>query len=272
MQLEETMTKNQDLLIIAIQAAQKASVEILKIYSAPFDVEWKQDNSPLTAADRASHQVISEILKQTEIPVLSEEGQFDSFEKRGSWKNFWLVDPLDGTKEFVRRNGEFTINIALMENNKPLLGLIHIPVKDVLYATDGTSFYKIEQTATRLFQSSLDLEAYALIPSNEQRSKEVVRVLASRSHMSPETAAYVKNLEKEYDRVELLSAGSALKFCLLAEGRADVYPRFAPTMEWDTAAGHALLKAVGKNILLVNSGQEMTYNKHSLVNDWFIAK
>lgn len=266
------MTPLDNLLVIAIKTARKASVEILKVYNSEFVVERKEDRSPLTAADKASHAVITGELEQTGIPVLSEEGQFDPYHTRSSWKNFWLVDPLDGTKEFIRRNGEFTINIAYMENNRPLVGVIFIPVWDVVYAGNGKSLYKIEKASMLTADEFAALHNFEVTPDVSANPKDTVRVLASRSHSSPETTKFVKDLEEKYAHVELVSAGSALKFCLLAEGKADVYPRFAPTMEWDTAAGHALLKSVGKNILLVHSGLEMPYNKHSLVNDWFIAK
>ena len=262
----------EQLLIHAISAALKASVEILSIYNSPFAVEMKEDKSPLTAADKASHAIITSELAELGVPVLSEEGQFDSFNIRGAWNKFWLVDPLDGTKEFIKRNGEFTINIALLEKNQPVMGVIHGPVWDVLYAGYGNSLFRIEKASQQSIRSIADLNNFLIKPSVSGDSESLVRVLASRSHMSPETQSFVRDLEKKYSKVELLSAGSALKFCLLAEGKADVYPRFAPTMEWDTAAGHALLKTVGKNILLVHSGLEMPYNKHSLVNDWFIAK
>lgn len=259
------------LLLTAIKAALKASVDILKIYNSAFAVEMKEDKSPLTAADKASHTIISKELEASGIPILSEEGQFISYHTRNEWSQFWMVDPLDGTKEFIRRNGEFTINIAFMEKNLPTMGVIHIPVKDVLYASDGASLFRIENASTQNITVNT-LQNFHIHPTLQNVNTETVRVLASRSHMSVETSDFVKSLEKQYSGIELVSAGSALKFCLLAEGNADVYPRFAPTMEWDTAAGHALLKSVGRNILLVTSGLEMTYNKPSLVNDWFIAK
>lgn len=258
------MNELKELARIALKAASVASQEILKIYEQDFTVEYKDDESPLTTADKASHAVIASLLKETNIPVFSEEGKSIPFEVRSLYEKFWLVDPLDGTKEFIKRNGEFTVNIALMQNNVPVLGVIAQPVKNKLWCgIPGDGFYsgeilKADEILSKPFHQMKDDSA-------------AVRVLASRSHRSVETDDFINDLKKK-SAVEILSAGSALKFCLLAEGKADVYPRFAPTMEWDTAAGHAILLSVGKNILTYPSNTVLTYNKPNPVNDWFIAR
>ncbi len=252
---------------LALKAAFAAGEKIMEIYSEKISVDFKTDGSPLTEADKASHETIVEFLKDTGIPVLSEEGKDIEFDERSKWEYYWLVDPLDGTKEFIKKNGEFTVNIALMKNGVPLSGVIFQP-------TAGKAFAGIAGDGLYMFTMS-----DKPIISNERRIKSEIgkelhktRVIASRSHMSENTESFINDLRNKQENVELVNAGSSLKFCLLAEGKADVYPRFAPTMEWDTAAGHALLKAVGKNIYLFPSGEEMTYNKPKLINDWFIAR
>lgn len=259
-------------IIPAIRAAVAAGREILAVYNSGFGVETKEDHSPLTEADKAAHRVIASVLEPTGLPLLSEEGRSISYDERKKWNAFWLVDPLDGTKEFIRRNGEFTVNIALIEGEHPCMGIVYMPVQDILYAAEGTSFYKLTEASMRTINSLDELKSFRLFPEKKMQEKEEMRVVASRSHLSAETEAFIESLKHEYPAIQFVSAGSALKFCLLAEGRADVYPRFAPTMEWDTAAGHALLRAVGKNIFVVPQGREMTYNKPDLVNDWFIAR
>jgi 3'(2'), 5'-bisphosphate nucleotidase len=324
------------------------------------DYELKEDQSPLTKADQSAHTVIEEILKAAfpETPILSEEGKDIPYENRKEWKRFWLVDPLDGTKEFLKRNGEFTVNIALVENNEPVLGVIYAPDKDILYwGIVGEGAYKAESahaawvnTINRANSSTRDDEKNTLeslkkeseelplvrdelplrdgggdeLPTNTQNSEELrktIRVVASRSHYSGETEEYVNELAKgatdedsrgaggepssgefssnqapqsthrktpmhaqklgprqseqprrEDPRIELVQAGSSLKLCLIAEGKADVYPRFAPTMEWDTGAGQAIVAATGGRVLQADEEQTLRYNKEDLTNPWFIAK
>jgi 3'(2'), 5'-bisphosphate nucleotidase len=249
---------------IALRAAVMASDEIIKIYDQDFTIEFKDDDSPLTSADKASHKAISSLLGSTGIPVFSEEGKSIPYDVRSSFSEFWLVDPLDGTKEFIKRNGEFTVNIALMRNNIPVLGVIAQPVKEKLWCgIPGYGFFSGKIS---------DGEKILSAPFRESNDRsDTKRVLASRSHRSVETDDFINDLKKE-SSVEIVNAGSALKFCLLAEGKADVYPRFAPTMEWDTAAGHAILLSVGKNIFTYPSNTVLTYNKPNPVNDWFIAR
>ena len=244
---------------LAEKAAIQGGKEILDVYhSDNFEVEKKGDQSPLTLADRKAHLAIMEVLEVSGIPVLSEEGKEIPYEERKNWKRLWIVDPLDGTKEFIKRNGEFTVNIALIDNGIPLLGVINVPVKNELYSgASGMGARKVQNG-----------ESIA-IPIVQKARK--YRAVGSRSHMSPETQDFLENLKKEHGEVEIVSMGSSLKICLVAEGTADVYPRFAPTMEWDTAAGHAIAKAAGKSLIDVKTNEEMVYNRKDLLNNWFVV-
>ena len=258
--------KIKELLHIAIKASLEAGNEILEVYDSDFAVEHKEDKSPLTLADKNAHIIISEHLKDTGLPILSEEGKEISYEERKDWEYFWMVDPLDGTKEFVKRNGEFTVNIALIHNGDPVMGVIYVPVTEVLYygAKDMGAYRTSKPDLTDVFSGGEQL------PLVNGRTKYIV--VASRSHMSTETEEFVEQLKQEHGEVEIVSMGSSLKICLVAEGSADIYPRFAPTMEWDTAAGHAIVQAAGKQVIDYNSGEQMKYNKENLLNDWFIVK
>jgi 3'(2'), 5'-bisphosphate nucleotidase len=260
---------NPGLITLSIEAAIKAGSAILEVYQSEFAVEHKEDRSPLTLADKNAHDVINEILSSTSIPVLSEEGKMISYDERKSWKEMWLVDPLDGTKEFIKRNGEFTVNIALVQDGVSRYGVIYQPTTGELFYGDSEDeahwFIHVEGRSVReSFQSGKKIDRKNL--------PNVYTIVASRSHLSPETAAYIDDARKKYGKVDMVSSGSSLKLCMLAAGHAHVYPRFAPTMEWDTAAGHAILKAAGGNIFSWNTGQELLYNKSDLRNDWFIAK
>ena len=269
---------NKDILYKAIDAALKAGVEILSIYNdakADFQIERKSDQSPLTIADKKAHAVIVSQLSSFQIPILSEEGKAIPFEKRENWDQFWVVDPLDGTKEFIKKNGEFTVNIALLQNNVPTLGVIYIPVQKVLYfASSELGAYKYVNISNLEGLSNLDLlisNATKLPVARKNRDEYVI--VASRSHLSEETQAYISELEKQHNHIQLVSAGSSIKICWVAEGIADVYPRFAPTMEWDTAAGHAIILAAGKQIVkALTPNEALEYNKEDLLNPWFIVK
>lgn len=247
------------LLSTAITAAEKASEEILKVYhSGDFQPEAKGDASPLTLADKMAHQCIVDILKSTDLPILSEEGNAIPYQERKNWEYFWMVDPLDGTKEFIKRNDEFTVNIALIHQGRPVLGVVAVPVsRDVYYAEEGKgAWLKRGGKEIKLpVRSPLDL------------SRKGLRVVASRSHMNQETKDFIDNLTD----AELVTAGSSLKFMLLAEGKADVYPRYAPTMEWDTAAAHAIVHAVGLHVTEYGTEKELTYNKKNLLNPYFLV-
>ena len=262
----------EELLDIAIEAALKGSEEILEVYGREFVVEQKEDYSPLTEADKRAHEAISGVLESTGLPILSEEGKLMDYDNRKEWSRFWMVDPLDGTKEFVKRNGEFTVNIALIENGDPVMGVIHVPVSDVLYlGASGKGSFKVDKAATIKGKKTYEWIAMAktLPMSSDTRPYTVV---ASRSHLSVETSDFIKMKEEEHGNVAIASMGSSLKICLVAEGAADVYPRYAPTMEWDTAAGHAIAMAAGKQIIDYTTGEPMRYNKENLLNNWFTVE
>lgn len=251
-----------DLLEKVVEIAVAAGREILQIYDhSDFDVEIKGDGSPLTQADRRAHKLIVARLSELtpDIPVLSEESSDDVFEARTAWEKMWLVDPLDGTKEFVKRNGEFTVNIALLDGNRPVMGVVHTPVKRIShFAETDTGAFRSDsgQTAHRISVRKLD-------PSN-------VVMVASRSHAGPSVEAYRKNLAKQVDNLEIASMGSSLKLCLVAEGQADVYPRLGPTSEWDTAAAHCVVEAAGGSVTKID-GSPLSYNKENILNPWFLV-
>lgn len=249
-----------DLLVIGIEAAEEASIQILEVYhSNDFNVEAKEDNSPLTRADQKAHHAIVKILEQTNFPILSEEGKNIPYFEREHWKHFWMVDPLDGTKEFIKRNGEFTVNIALIEGNQPVLGVVVMPTSGkVYYGAQGLGSFVKENGVIK------QLPPKKRVDLNQPQ----LRVVASRSHMSEETNQFIKSLHKPV----LISKGSSLKFMLLAENEADIYPRFAPTMEWDTAAAHAIVNQIGVHVLNYDSQAELVYNKENLLNPSFICK
>lgn len=266
----------------AVAGAFVAGRSILEVYGTDFTAEQKEDRSPLTEADKRAHLAILEELKATGLPVLSEEGRSIGVEERQQWERYWLVDPLDGTKEFIKRNGEFTVNIALMERDAlpasslgthtPIAGLIYVPVKDLLYlAWRGGGAYRVEQSATLGTTSAYEVAARAeRLPMDVKR--EAFTVVASRSHNSPDTEAFIARMKEKHGAVNTVSMGSALKICLVAEGAADAYPRYAPTMEWDTAAGHAIAIEAGRQLVDVSTGAPMRYNKQDLVNQWFIVE
>ena len=257
------------LLTTAINSAIQGGHAIMKVYGSDFEVEHKDDNSPLTIADKNCHIVIERFLSSTNIPILSEEGSKIPFEKRNKWEYFWLVDPLDGTKEFVKKNGEFTVNIALIYNGNPVMGVIYVPVKEDLYfAMQGLGSYKANRSASIDSLDKLILKSNQL-PINYNRNTYIM--VGSRSHMSPETEMFFAEQQRQHGQVEVMSVGSSLKLCMVAEGKADAYPRYAPTMEWDTAAGHAIAKFAGFSVKKYNSSQELVYNKENLLNPWFLV-
>lgn len=252
----------EELIQLAKLAAFEAGKEILKVYETDFSVETKSDDSPLTLADQSGHDKIVSFLNETNIPILSEEGKHLPFNQRKEWDSFWLVDPLDGTKEFVKRNGEFTVNIALIKNNIPVMGVIYVPVQDVMYYGCDDKAFKIENYSTKAEIQSLPIEY----------KRKVFTIVGSRSHMSKETELFFEDMKKTHGELELLAVGSSLKLCMVAEGKADIYPRYAPTMEWDTGAGHAIVKAAGFKVVQYQSNEELVYNKENLLNPWFLVK
>jgi 3'(2'), 5'-bisphosphate nucleotidase len=254
----------------AIEAALCAGNKIREVYSsAEFFVRQKEDETPVTLADQLAHQEIIDILKSTSIPVLSEEGTHSDFSLRKTWTKLWLVDPLDGTKEFIKRNDEFTVNIAFIINGKPMMGVIYAPVWDELYVgIIGTGAWRIKNPPVNCsFQIVLD--SGVKLPDKTTSDNYVV--LLSRSHMNTETELFIEKIRKENPNIQMESKGSSLKLCLIAEGSATIYPKLGKTMEWDTAAGHAILKSVGKNVFHTDQKTELTYNKENLQNPQFIA-
>lgn len=265
----------QQYILNAIDAALQAGEQILSIYNDPasdFQIEKKADNSPLTIADRKAHETISHFLSDTPFPLLSEEGKRLPYSERRAWETLWIVDPLDGTKEFIKRNGEFTVNIALVHRAVPVMGVIYVPVKKELYfGSDDGGAYKLSGITARDGMSWEELVAKAFrLPETTVRDRFVV--VASRSHLTPETEAYIDEVKRTHADVELISSGSSIKICQVAEGKADVYPRFAPTMEWDTAAGHAIARAAGMEIYQAGKEEPLRYNKEDLLNPWFIVE
>lgn len=263
--------RNQQIYAAAF-AAIEAGKAIMSVYGTDdFQVETKEDDTPLTLADQKAHHTIASFLKPLGLPILSEEGKQMPFDLRKGWDSFWLVDPLDGTKEFIKRNGEFTVNIALIEKGLPVLGIIYVPVSTVLYLGEvGSGAWRIQ--LAELPESIEDIVSCIgqKLPANQT---EEYAVVASRTHTNKETGGFIEEIQANRPNVKLVSRGSSLKLCMIAEGEANIYPRFAPTMEWDTAAGHAICKASGAMVLKADDpGEELTYNKESLINPWFIAR
>ena len=264
-----TMTEK-ELLSTAITAAISAGAEILDVYQHDFEVEFKIDKSPLTMADRRAHDAICAALLPTGLPILSEEGKNIPFDERKGWKEFWLVDPLDGTKEFVKRNGEFTVNIALVIDGKAVMGVILVPVSGLLYfASRSSGAFKIVLSGNEDFNIDKLMSDAVILPA--EKNDDTLTVVCSRSHQSPETVDFIETLRKTDAVIDLISIGSSLKMCLIAEGKAHIYPRFGPTMEWDTAAGQAILEIAGANMNQVDSNIPVQYNKPDLRNPWFVA-
>jgi 3'(2'), 5'-bisphosphate nucleotidase len=264
-----------------LRVCHEAGKAILKVYYSDFEVEHKDDKSPLTLADRRSHKIIADglaALQDWPLPLLSEEGITMPYDERKTWEMFWLVDPLDGTKEFVKRNGEFTVNIALILNGRPILGVIYLPVKNIFYfGAEGLGTYRLDSSDSI---SSGSLEAILLASVKLTRTPHSpidtsahprISVIGSRSHMSHETERFIHGLKAIYEKVDFVAAGSSLKFCLIAEGKADVYPRFGPTMEWDTAAGQAIVEQAGGLVLRAGTQEPLSYNKENLLNPSFIV-
>ena len=247
-----------------LTTARLAGQAILEVYETDFEVQRKDDASPLTEADLAAHRVITARLRERypDMPILSEESTEQTpYELRRAWTRFWLVDPLDGTKEFVKRNGQFTVNIALIENSQPTLGVIYAPVLDRLYhGVVGQGAWKTEGGKQEVLP----------LPGGKERNGIVIA--GSLSHPSPEMDAFIEEQRRTHGNVEFMAMGSSLKICLVAEGTADIYPRFGPTMEWDTAAGHAIANAAGRRVVRHDSDEELRYNKPDLHNDWFIVR
>jgi 3'(2'), 5'-bisphosphate nucleotidase len=241
--------------------ARRAGDEIMQVYQREFDVTHKGDGSPLTEADLAAHRLIVSGLRdiQPALPVLSEESRDIAYEERASWQRYWLVDPLDGTREFVNRNGEFTVNIALIENGTPRLGVVYAPVHDILY--QGSAEHGAWRSEAGALPTAIRVRSF---------SGQHPCVVASRSHRGAALEQALERLSRSFGEIDIMSMGSSFKLCLVAEGRADLYPRLGPTSEWDTAAAHAVVNAAGGRVMTLD-GRELQYNKHDLLNPWFIV-
>lgn len=249
--------------IIAI--AREAGDEVMKVYKETIKVEEKEDHSPLTLADTRSNDVIIKSLKNLfpDVPILSEETKQVDYAVRKNWDYFWLVDPLDGTKEFIKRNGEFTINIALIHNTQPVASVLYAPaLNKMYYCIKGLGSYGLDEGGNLI----------KLTPQPNYLTKQKINVVASRSHLTDDVLQFVEQLKKQGKEVDFVSSGSSLKFCLVAEGKADVYPRFGPTMEWDTAAGQAIAECAGAKVLNSETNQPLSYNKKNLLNPFFVVE
>ena len=260
-----------ELLKCAILAAVEAGKAIVKIYeSENFQIEFKGDSSPLTRADKAAHNIIEKYLLETDIPILSEEGNHEGYEIRKHWKRLWIVDPLDGTKEFIKRTGEFTVNIALIEDGYPIAGVVFVPVTQTLYYGDvDNGSFKIVLNSTWRQDCAVDIVKPKKLPISIQEQN--FKVVASVSHLSKETENFVDILKEKYGAIDFLSIGSSLKICKIAEGSADIYPRLGPTMEWDTAAGQAIAECAGMRFINWYTKQRFNYNRAELLNNWFVV-
>ena len=248
-----------------IDIARKAGAKILDSYNNQHhEITYKNDESPLTDADINSHKIISsELMAISNLPIISEESE-SIYTKS---ENYWLIDPLDGTKEFINKNGEFTVNIALIENSKPVIGVIYAPALNVLYfAERKLGSYKTLITALDEFDNSKAFRLPLVENSNEYK------VLTSRSHLDDNTLDYIDNLKVNNLKAVSVPMGSSLKFCLLAEGLADCYPRFSPCMEWDTAAGQIICDEAGFKVIDLKTMKPIVYNRENLINNYFIAK
>jgi 3'(2'), 5'-bisphosphate nucleotidase len=249
-----------------IEIAKSAGGAIMEIYEKDFSIEYKDDKSPLTEADTKSNQIICDALseKYPNIPILSEENKEVPYEERKSWSYYWCIDPIDGTKEFIKKNGEFTVNIALIHNDTPVLGVVYAPaIEEIYYAKKSEGAYK----------NGIKLP----LKSNKNANQKLF-VVASKSHLSEETQLFIDALHSE--EIEQISKGSSLKLCMVAEGEADIYPRLAPTMEWDTAAADAIVREAGKmtyiydemfDVKHLEKAKKLVYNKVNLLNPWFVV-
>jgi len=260
-----------DLLKRAIKAAIEAGVEINSIYeSGIVETSYKEDKSPVTNADMVSNRIIIDHLKVTGIPILSEESKNIPYNERKIWRSLWIIDPLDGTKEFLKKNGEFTVNIALVTRNKPIIGVIYAPVTRELY------FGCLRMGSFKTIVEDTGQDIQAIINGAEKlpfaNKNQMYTVVISRSHMNRATEEYIRSRSGSTEKPKLVSRGSSLKICLVAEGTALYYPRFGPTMEWDIAAGHAIAENAGRTIRRIYDGKQISYNKESLLNPAFIVE
>ena len=240
-----------------VSIAKVAGNAIMEIYNKDFKIEYKDDKSPLTEADTKANEIICKALQKLypNIPIMSEENKQVKYEIRKNWEYYWCIDPIDGTKEFIKKNGEFTVNIALIHINTPVLGIVYAPAINEMYeAKKGFGAFKNGQK----------LPLY----TNDNKDEDI-KVVASKSHLSKETKEFIDTIKTK--KIEQVSKGSSLKLCMVAEGVADIYPRLAPTMEWDTAAADAIVIESGKKTYQFESNKPLVYNKEYLLNPWFIV-
>lgn len=258
-----------DCFLIAAPTAINAGEKIMEIYNNnDFQIEYKHDNSPLTVADKKSNSIIINALNEFNIPIISEESEIPDYSVRKNWDYFWLIDPLDGTKEFIKRNGEFTVNIALIKNQQPILGIIYIPVtKELYFGIEAIGSFKYN--GNKLPDNWADIRKDSIpLPS---KNFNHLKVLVSRSHQSSKIEKYLNELRCVNPNIKTISKGSSLKLCSIASEEAQIYPRFTPTMEWDIAAGHAIVKFAGGLILQIDTHKELKYNKQNLQNPCFLC-
>jgi len=272
-------------LAIGLRASLLAGDAVMRVYDSDFKVDLKSDQSPITEADRQSHEILMAQLSK-EIPILSEEGSKIAYEERKDWNLFWLIDPLDGTKEFVKRNGEFTVNVALIERHNPIAGIVYLPAKGILffggrgfgsYRVSGAALDKIKESESNDALKSADAlqsalaSAVSLPDPHKMQPLKKVKIVQSVSHVTEKEADFIVRLKAKFEDLDTASAGSSLKFCLVAEGSADLYPRFGPTMEWDIAAGQCIAESSGCEVVDLANLSSLRYNKRALRNGAFMV-
>lgn len=266
-----------ELLELAINAAIAGGKAIMEIYETPFHVKYKEDDSPVTIADEKANAIIVEALQVSGIPVISEEKTAADWDTRKNFSNVWIVDPLDGTKEFIKRNGEFTVNIGLAENKRPSVGVIYMPaLRDLYFAAPGIGSYKTNRhEIIALLSESEKINLQKLLSVSEKMptilSRSKFTIVASRSHLSTQTYRFIENRRQSKGEVALTYAGSSIKMCWIADGVADEYPRFGRTMEWDTCAGQAIVEQAGRHFVNFHTGKPLEYNKEDLSNPDFLV-
>ena len=257
----------------AFNAAVRAGAEIMKVYnSSEYNVEFKSDKSPLTIADRLAHNKIKEMLGETRIPILSEEGREILYDERKNWEMFWLVDPLDGTKEFIKRNNEFTVNIALMVDNRCVGAIVYVPYLGKVYFAEqggGAKLLEGVQPDENASYTDADIRQRAQSLPLASAAHDTFRIAVSRSHQTASTKKYIDMMREKHDNVEVVEQGSSYKFCLIAEGVLDYYPRTTHTYEWDTAAAELILVEAGGTVRSLPKRETLQYNKSNLRNPWF---
>jgi 3'(2'), 5'-bisphosphate nucleotidase len=258
---------------IAILATLEAGIAIRRIYrETEIGIEYKKDSSPITIADKKANQIINEWLRPTNIPIISEENINSAYSLRQNWEYCWIVDPLDGTKEFIKKNRQFTVNIALVERGIPVEGVVFAPeLNDIYFSWEDKAWVsgKIDRNLEPRKLFELIMHQKEELPIFQEKETHVV--LASISHQNTETEEYIKTIQFKHQNIQVIHIGSSLKFCMIAEGKAWLYPRFSNTMEWDTAAGHAILLKAGGMVIDAKTAMPLTYNKENLLNPWFIA-